>query len=153
MSDLPFVDTDEFVDDETGEITEEILGDVDLALIAARALEATEQEKLWDLQKRRLNGILAARQLTKREVYGDVLVNLGFSTRLDRPRLRALIEDAGLDDDEIFAFLAAAVSFATSELSPRLKAMVDSARVPGDPFAKTSRLRKIAPKEEDNNGI
>ena len=148
MSDLPFVETTELVD-EDGEIDDVIVGDLDLAIVAGRALEATEQEKLWDVQKRRWNGMLAHRQIDRRAVYGDAVVNLGFSTRLDRERLRRDIEDAGLDDDEVWQLLFAAVSFATSELSPRLKALVDNARVPGDAFAKTSRARKLAPREAE----
>src|SRR3990167_8113222 len=130
MNDLPFVETTELVDDQ-GEIDDVIVGDLDLSIVAARALEATEQEKLWDVQKRRWNGMLAHRQIDRRAVYGDAVVNLGFSTRLDRERLRRDIEDAGLDDDEVWQLLFAAVSFATSELSPRLKGVGDGSRMPG----------------------
>lgn len=151
MSDLPFVDTTEVIDEETGELIEVVAGDSeapDLARAAALALEAAEQAKLWTAVAARQKGILTAYQIDKRAIYGDALVTLSSKSHLDRDRLRRVLEDAGLTDDDARTMLLAATGFEKG-LPQRLAALVLHATEPGKPFAIVTRARKLAPQEEE----
>lgn len=149
--DLPFVATTEVIDEETGEVIEVVAGDAetpDLARVAAAALEAAEQAKLWTAVAARQKGILAAYQIDKRAVYDDALVTLSSRSHLDRDRLRHVLEDAGLTDDEAWTMLLAATGFEKG-LPQRLAALVLHATEPGKPFAIVTRARRMAPQEEE----
>lgn len=145
MSDLPFMDDQvEFVD-EDGEILFAPEGEDALSFVAQKALEATEQEKLWDARQRVLKGQLVHRQDEKRAVYGEASVLIQQSTKLDRVRLRALIEEAQLEDESIFELLYAATQFNVESLPEDLQKIVRRAQVKGASFAKVSRVRKLSP--------
>lgn len=145
---LPFADMVEVVD-EDGEITEVPLGDVDLAQLAALALEATEQTKLWEERKVRYNGLLAFRQVDDRAVYGDASVRCWFPTSHDPKLFRAIVEESDIDVDDVYELLFAAAMFSTKLLPPRLQDLVQRSRVPtGKRAAQTRRARKLAPREE-----
>lgn len=139
------------IDDETGEVMDLPAGSDRMGWLAARLIDAIEQERAWTRAVAALKTVFVKDQEERKAQYGDVVVSIRQSTRREfaTEPFREWLADAQLDGGALLQLALAARAFDIGSIADNgLVAAVERYVVakPTRPFAMAERVRKAGPR-------